>query len=56
MVFLTNKNHATEKFLEPPKHHAIENHVMEIHVRRGLAVLICLHSASGLKHKILDLG
>ena len=34
MVFLTNKNLAMAN-----KNHAIENHVMEIHVRRGLAVL-----------------
>ena len=40
MFFLTNKNHAMEIFSEPPKYNAIENHVMENHVRRGLAVLL----------------
>ena len=50
MVFLTNKNHAMEIFFDHQKNHAIENHVMEIHVRRGLAVLQFL---AGLPHSTL---
>ena len=50
MIFLTNKNHAMEIFWNHQKNHAIENHVMEIHVRRGLAVLQFL---AGLPHSTL---
>ena len=42
MVFLTNKTHTIEIYLEltTEKNHAMENHTMEIHVKRGLNVVV----------------